>query len=326
MSQTESPICYLAHPGFHMLGEPVFRLSEGARLPSMVIQLEKQDAILPLRSVAREFKVPPESADGQMLDMIEQALDFVVSIRLGDKFPSELNGGVASWQPNEQDRLIASSKMRHNLVRGVSARTGKKVVIDGGVTPGWELAPKNRVLLQDAIDGAATLIDGTTPAEITTRLAAISEEMAYIENMRRTLTKGIAGMRDKLLRVQMDQVGSSRQDTVKQVQTLAKRGVGEISTRFNDVDVRLDDILGMLRDTPAAVAWIRRQRDWFVRTNQAWGPVLGAWNSAPTHFDDFLWKIIEQTYAFLAPRFMPFQEWLSAEAKMKKDKVHAKVW
>jgi hypothetical protein len=31
-----------------------------------------------------------------MLILIEQALDYVVSLRLGDKLPSELNGGAAS--------------------------------------------------------------------------------------------------------------------------------------------------------------------------------------------------------------------------------------
>src|ERR1700761_7085068 len=109
MSQTAAPICHLSHAGFRMLGEPVFRLSEGTRVPSMVVQLESQDAVLPLRSVAREFKLEPQSGDGRMLGLIEQALDFVVSIRLGDKLPSELYGGEASWEPSAQDRRVAAS-------------------------------------------------------------------------------------------------------------------------------------------------------------------------------------------------------------------------
>src|ERR1700677_2568654 len=106
MSQTVSEICCLSHAGFRLLGEPVFRLSEGTGVPSMVIQLDKQEAVLPLKSVAREFRVDPESADGRMLGLIEQALEFVVALKLGDKLPSELNGGVASWDPTDQDRRI----------------------------------------------------------------------------------------------------------------------------------------------------------------------------------------------------------------------------
>ena len=35
-----------------MLGEPVFRLSEGTDVPSMVVQLSNQEAVLPLNPSA----------------------------------------------------------------------------------------------------------------------------------------------------------------------------------------------------------------------------------------------------------------------------------
>lgn len=326
MSQAIPQICYLSHAGFHMLGEPVFRLSEGTRIASMVIPLESQDAVLPLRSVAREFKVDPGSADGQMLDLIERALDFVVAIKPGDKFPSELIDGEASWEPNDQDRLIASSRVRHNLVRGVFARMGKKVTIDGGATPGWEQAAKNRAVIAEAIAGAADMIDGIDGAEVITRVGALCEQMAYIESLRRMLSKGIAGMREKLLRLPMDQVPTGRQETVKQVQTLAKRGLDEFTNRFNEVDVRLDNVLTLLRDMPATIAWLHRRRDLLFRGNQSWAPVFTDWNRAPARFDDFLWKVVERSYLFLAPRFMPFQEWISVEAKMRKEQMRVQVW
>ena len=81
-------------------------------------------------------------------------------------------------------------------------------------------------------------------------------------------------MREKLIRMPMGQVPISRQETFKQVKSLATRGLKEIMGRFDEVDVRLDDVLAMFRDTPGAVAWIRRQRDWLVRTNHAWGVIF----------------------------------------------------
>lgn len=309
MAQAAPEICYLAHPGFRLLGEPVFRLSEGARVPSMVVQLESQDAVLPLKSVAREFKLEPKSGDGRMLSLIEQALDFVVLVRLGDKLPSELYGGQASWEPTAQDRRIAASAVRHNLLRCVFARMHKTVAIKGGAVAGWEEDSQNRVLLQQAINGAAAQIEGTSEREIETRVDALSSEMAYIECMRRTLIRGIQGPREKLLRLNLGQAPISRQETVKQVQTLAKRGLAEITGKFDAVDQRLDDVLAMVRELPPAVAWLRAQRDWQFRTNHAWTPVFTDWASAPSNFDDFLWKVIERTYTFLAPRFMSFQEW-----------------
>jgi hypothetical protein len=309
-----------------MLGEPVFRLSEGARIPSMVIQLESQEAVLPLQSVAREFKVDPESADGQMLNLIEQALEFVVSLKLGDKLPSELNGGAASWDPDKQDRRIAASRVRHNLVRCVFARLGKNVSITGGAVPGWEDEPKNQAVLQKAITAAATQLDGADEAAIIADVASISEEMAYIEAMRRALGRGIGSMRDKLLRIQVGQVPISHQDTIKQVQSLANAGIKEIMGRFDDVDGRLDDILAMLRDLPAVIVVLRRQRDWLFRTNRAWAAVFTDWANAPKHFDEFFLKVVERTYTFLAPRFMSFQEWTNADARIKKSGTRTKIW
>jgi hypothetical protein len=326
MTQAVPEICQLIHPGFLKLGAPVFRLSEGARVPSMVIQLESQEAVLPLRSVAREFRIIPDSVDGKMLELIEQALDFVVAIRLGDKLPSELVGGEASWDPNDKDRATANSRVRHNLVRGMFARMGRSDTINGADAPGWEEQGKNRELLRQAIEGAAVELDGTNSADVDARVALISGEMAYIESMRRILGRGISAMQDKLLRVQMGDVPVSRQDTFKQVQGLARRGLKEIMVRFDDVDLRLDDVLVMLRDVPTAVAWLRRQRDWFFRINHAWSAVFADWASAPSHYDDFLAKVSERTYAFLAPRFMSFQECTTQDSRAKKETMRAKVW
>jgi hypothetical protein len=326
MSQTVPQICQLSHPGFRMLGEPVFRLSEGTRIASMVVQLESQDAVLPLRSVAREFRIDPATPDGQMLNLIEQALDFVVSLKLGDSLPSELTGGAASWEPNEQDRRIAASRVRYNLVRCVFARLGKPVTLSGGGESGWEDEPKNRVLLLQAITDAAELLDGTDIADVTARVASINEEMAYIEAMRRALARGISNLREKLLQIPIGEVPMSQQPTVKQVQLLARTGIKEIMNRFDGVDARLDDTLAMLRDLPTVIAGLRRQRDWLFRTSRAWGAVFTDWAAAPKHYDEFLLKVVERTYVFLAPRYMSFQEWTTIEAKMKKAAIRATVW
>jgi hypothetical protein len=245
---------------------------------------------------------------------------------LGDKLPSELNGGQASWEPNEQDCRIALSRVRHNLVRCVFARMGKTIAITGAAVPGWEEDPKNRVLLQQAIAGAATQLDGTDVAEVTERIASLSAELAYIEHMRRDLTRGMAGLREKLLSIDVAQAPPGRHDTVAQVQVLARRGLAEITRRFDEVDGRFDDVPSVLRDVPTAVAWLRGQRDWLFRTNHAWEAIFADWARAPRHFDEFLWKIVERTYLFLAPRFMSFQDWTIKDARVQQQKIRAKVW
>ena len=326
MAQKAPQECQLTNAGFRLLGEPVFRLSAGTRVPSMVVQLDNQEAVLPLRSVAREFRIAEDSPDGEMLKLIEQALNYVAFLRLGDKLPSELFGGQASWDPTEGDRKLAASRVRHNLVRCVFARTGNSATVKGGMTAGWEEESANRALLKQAITGATTLIEGTDEAEITARVEQLNAEMAYIECMRRTLVRGIMALREKLLGIKLNEVPASRQDVVKQVQSLGKVGLAGITQRFDAVDIRLDDLLALVRDPVQAVAWLRSERDWMFRTNHAWSAVFADWANAPTHFDDFLWKAVERTYLFLAPRFMSFQEWAVRDLRPKQEALRAKTW
>jgi hypothetical protein len=110
------------------------------------------------------------------------------------------------------------------------------------------------------------------------------------------------------------------------VQTLALRGLKEITRRLEEADARLDDPPAMLRDPPDAVDWLRRQRDTLFRVNRAWEPVFKAWAGASGQVDDFMWRVVETTYAFLAPRFMSVQEWAVVDAKPKQAAPRAQVW
>ena len=51
---------------FTLFGEPLFRRAEPT-MPVMVVRLGDRDAAIPLRSLAREFSIADDSADGQML-------------------------------------------------------------------------------------------------------------------------------------------------------------------------------------------------------------------------------------------------------------------
>lgn len=326
MTTDDAPtVCQLSHAGFRVLGEPVFRLSEGSQVPSMVVQMDSQAAVLPLRSVAREFGLDPDSADGKMLKMIEQALDFVVAVRIGDMLPSELRG-VASWEPTEQDRRTAASRVWHSLVRCVFAKTGQTFTIAGGTAPGWETDPANQKLAREAIGGAASYLGDVDLEDTRSRVASVIAELAYIEAMRRMLTRGIASVADRFLRRTFKDLPATRRETMKQVQLLARRGIADITRRFDEVDAQLDDVLSILSDIPATVSEMRRKRDWLYRTNTAWTPLFNDWANAPAAYDDFLWKVVERSYTFLAPRYMPYQEWTVASLFSKEQGPQVRVW
>jgi hypothetical protein len=327
MAQAVPQVCQLSHAGFRMLGEPMFRLSQGTRVASMVVLLQGQETVLPLRAVAREFAIDPASPDGQMLNLIEQALDFVVSLRPGDDLPSELRGGESSWDPTAADCEVATSRVWLELVRCVFARLGQKVEIIGADKPGWKDLARNAELTGRAIDGAVSQLGGPDAAEVNARVAAVSAELARVETMRRTLLRGMASPLTKMQQIPVAKLLADQRSMISHVLALAKRGLLEITNRFTEVDSRFDDMLAVLRDAPAEIAWLRHQRDWLFRTRQAWDPVFADWASASGHADEFLWKTMDRTYSFLAPRFMSFEEWTVLDAKpAKKPTMRGTVW
>ena len=54
---------------------------------------------------------------------------------------------------------------------------------------------------------------------------------------------------------------------------------------------------------------IRSSRDNFYRSSRAWEPTLHDWEQSDHLTDVELWQLIDRTYHFLAPRYMPVQEW-----------------
>ena len=105
-----------------------------------------------------------------------------------------------------------------------------------------------------------------------------------------------------------------------------RRGIEDINRRFDEVDTALDNVLAMLEDIEMTTGDLQRRRDWLYRTNHAWTPMFTEWANAPNHFDEFLWKAVERSYQFLAPRYMPYKEWSLSLSDFKSKTPQIQVW
>jgi hypothetical protein len=123
---------------------------------------------------------------------------------------------------------------------------------------------------------------------------------------------------------------SDRKITLTRIRRLAGLALEQIAARFTDVDTQTREVLAMLRNADANRNFIRGHRDWLYRSSLAWQPILSEWDAAlMPGLDDSTWARLNRTYHFLAPRFMPMKEWISAsaEARMRaKNKPAAMVW
>ena len=116
--EDESPPerCLLNHQVFTMLGAVSFRRARADGTPVMVVTLGDREAVVPLRALQREFGIGDDSADGRMLGLIAESLDYVCGLSLGDKLPSEVLTGRASWEPSAEHKRLAMNIIRLQLL------------------------------------------------------------------------------------------------------------------------------------------------------------------------------------------------------------------
>ena len=65
-----------------------------------------------------------------------------------------------------------------------------------------------------------------------------------------------------------------------------------------------------------------------IGAQRAWNSLLKEWDVAGIGYDEGILQLLNRSYQFLAPRFMPVTEWTSLlrPAKSKKDATRQMVW
>lgn len=314
-TEPEAPtLCLLRHRMFTVCGTPLFRRAEADRTPVMVVQMGDREAALPLRSLQREFGIEDGSPDGRMLALIADALDFVAALRPGDRLPSEVLTGKASWQPDPDHVAIANTRLRLQMVAWLTAGTGGERM---DVTAESLLQvvddPALRARVQTALERATRELGLSHSDQVLEMLEALGEELSYIEALRERLLGRLITTVAKIEHVARVWRGDAHQsETATQVRRLANTALQQTRQRFDELDAQTGEVLSALRNSGSQRAFIRSHRDWLYRSLRAWEPVLGWWTAAGTEYDPAMVALMGRTYQFLAPRFMAVTEWLSA--------------
>ena len=307
--------CVFESARFGSFGEVRFCRSETDGEPVMAIALGEREAQLPLTGVRREFGIDEDSADGRMLELIGCALHYVPAVSPGDRLPSEVLTGEASWRPNQKHIRLATTRLRLNLVTWLTPRSA------------WAGAERDEITLlrladDDALNDevrslaipAAQRLDLSTPTEVLRLMEEMSMEVAYIEALRERLL----GRVERLCR-RMAEILSARRgklvapsDTLAQVHRLTLRACEQLRERFDDVDAQTGEPGSLLRNTGNQRQFIRTNRDWLYRNQRIWDPLLASWDESPEAAEEIT-ALLAKTYQFLAPRFMPTKLWQSGK-------------
>lgn len=321
---TSPPLCKFDNPGFASLGTLLFRLTNGDGVAALVMRLDNSDVVVPLHAVARLFNIESTSPDGRMLHLIEQGLRFVSILRLGDPLPTEVLTGEASWQPTAYHQQIASARLQLQLLNwigGAAYAGGERVDMQALIASIEDPAIRPRV--QEALRKASGElgIEGGGPA-VARLVEELAGELAFIEALRERLLERVRTMIKRLGRTGASDgaLSGSRRETLFQVTRLAMAGFAQITGRFEEVDAQTGEILPALRNLEHQRTFLRPHRDWLYCVQLAWEPLLKAWDTLPAHCaSEAVWKVIEEAYRFLAPRYMARQEWQQVAATLTRN-------
>ena len=157
----------------------------------------------------------------------------------------------------------------------------------------------------------------------------MAQELAYIEALRDRLLRRVTGMAEKLNRMAQTYRGdASHLETLTQVRRLTLAALKQIGHRFEELDAQTGEVMAALRNADSQRTFIRSNRDWLYRTQRAWQSLLAEWDVAGIGFDEGILQLLNRSYQFLAPRYMPVTEWTSQSrpAKRKQDEERRMVW
>ncbi|MCX7378105.1 MAG: hypothetical protein NTY94_15355 [Alphaproteobacteria bacterium] len=299
--------CLLNHQVFTMLGAVSFRRARADGTPVMVVTLGDREAVVPLRALQREFGIGDDSADGRMLGLIAESLDYVCGLSLGDKLPSEVLTGRASWDPSAEHKRLAINIIRLQLLSWIDPEAADPA--KGDPLLRLENDPALRQQVQLAFDRAATELGLPDRDAVVVLVQELAGELAYIEALRDRLLRPVRAITNRLERLVAAYRGDSqRQESASRVTRLAITARQTFQERFDELAAQTGEVMSALRNMESQQAFIRSIRDQLYREQRAWQSILDGW-AASDPAEEVPWDLIMRTYQFLAPRYMPVTEW-----------------
>lgn len=292
------------HPALR-LDNAFFTLSLGE--PVLLVDLGDARGAIALRRVARQFGIEPESADGQLLDLVAASLRFVRFIRHGDRIPSEILDGTASWSIDNRHREMALLKLGGAILKALTGGRPDDATL-AGLEEGDEAKRKVR---ERAIEIAA--LAGLPPErkqEVVDRIDLLANELAYIEALR-DYFKPVFDIARKLRAIQRHARGDREMDQqLRRMQTLLKTPITSLRNRLDEVEGATGEAMSALRQFEATLALLRRQRDALHAETLLWGDIPARWAALDPDREDAMLEV-GPLYRFLARHYLDSKVWSS---------------
>jgi hypothetical protein len=309
-SDDDVPKVRFDHWFFHKMEEIHFQLSGPDKEPTLVAKYSKNDVVLTIKGIMKEFNIDPKSPDGWMLDQVGKGLKYVKGLCMGDPLPKEILTREASWALSKRHQEIAYQRVSLQLVNWMSG--GENMITDPDELLQLADDPAIKKQISAAFGQAAEKLGyGRDEKEKVIRhVEELAKELAYIEALRDRFRR-IKIMDDKIQELRrLYGREKSVLEIADQVARLGQRAVSEFEAMFLEADAQTGEILSVLKNLTATVSYIRDKRDELHIRLMAWDDILDRWQQAEMKISQHNPTLLRDTYKFLAPRFMMVKEWV----------------
>jgi hypothetical protein len=284
------------------VGKSYFGLAADTSEPVFLVKVGDLSASLRLASMRREFRISPDSKDGQLLEMIEKGLRYVREIRPSDSIPRELLEGTASWSVAERHRILARTRIAAHLVDAAEGRPPAVMAPERLESLAGDTAFKEKARL--AIPKIAERVGGPKrKREVLDRIDQLAREFAFIEGLRERLlvVRDIAGFIGQLAKT--FRTDRALLPEIKRVQQLVRQPIDALAEKFAAVDAKVAPIETALAGFDAHVETIRADRDELHGALALWDDLVWKWGEADREKKDAARELIRETYRFVATYF-----------------------
>jgi hypothetical protein len=302
-----------------------FQLHQATGQPGLTITMAKNEAFLTLAAIRKEFKIEPDTADGQMLGMIGNGLKYVKGLLIGDELPKEILTGEASWKVTPQQIAVAHQRVAMRLITLVS--TDEPTTTDPKELLALADDPGIKKKINESFEVAAIELglQREQKQEVIKFVNILAGELGFIEFLRERFMD-IDRMREKIQTVRrMHSRNVTIRDTTDQVARLIERAKNEYQVMFDDIDGRTSEVVPLLREIDDSIVYIRKVRDDLHVRFLAWDEILAAWKESHVEYSVKLNELLQKTHQFLAPRFMTYTDWTEMARQEQKRRAKLKV-
>lgn len=297
------------HAFFRRMDDIYFRLDESTGEPVAVVKLGDEQLVLPFEGIRREFRLDG-TRDGRLLALMARGLKYVKGLRIGDPLPPEILTRRASWSPEPRHQQIAYHRLAMQLLGWLShdehVITNPEELLQVAGDPTF----KRKV--NEAFGEAAEHLGlgRENREQVVQYITDLSDELAYIEAMRDKFHQMQA--MDEKIQTLRRLYGSHRSvlETADPVARLMERALAEFTDLFEQADAQTGEIMAALKNIDAQKTFIQDMRDEIHVRLLPWDELLDEWQRLPAKRTLWAEDLLSRTYRFLAPRYMPVDEWV----------------